>query len=396
MNTPDRTTETSSAERSHHAESASGLQVKEWCPLFTNSNETSEAAERGTAMHLATERRDFSNLDDEQAMKVQQVLDYLDGREAELKAQYPDCRSLREIYVEIDEVEWPLMREKSTSAGYLDHSFVFDGGRRIEVNDYKYVRWPVEPAENNLQGIVYLLGLRKQFPQLEVATTRFLMPYLDLIDEHTFTADQFPALYTRVKRLVALRNEIRGKPEGAFSQLENPSFSACMWCARIARCKKLQELAVKVGSKFAPLVIPSDFNPGNIGASSDVSKLIQFADVLSAFAKATRERCTEAVLHNPELEPETHVLIQSRDREVLDVAAFEEGLLFHGLTPERIAKLKKIGLTDTTKALKELAPKGQKDAFAKAVFDQFMQLGIVAYGQETVFLRAKKPSGSDD
>lgn len=399
MNTPDRTSEASSAERSHHAESASGLQVKEWCPLFKNSDETNEAAERGTAMHLATEKRDFSGLDEDQSVVVQTVLDYLDGREAELRAKFPDLQVLREEYVEIDSVVWPLMKERSTSAGYLDHAFVYDGGRQIEVNDYKFVKWPVEPAENNLQGIVYLLGLRKRFPQMQRGTARFLMPYLDSIDEHTFEAEQFPELYTRVKRLVDMREKIRALPPEALADvaasLEKPAFTACMWCARIGVCTTLTEIAVRAGSKFAPLRVPENFNPGLIGEKSDISALVQFADVLSAYAKATRERCVEAVLHNPDLQPDSHVLVQQRDREVVDQANFEEGLKFHGLSQEKVDSLKKIGLTAATDALKTLAPKGEKGRFADAVMNQFMQLGVLRYGQESVFLRVKRPSGSD-
>jgi hypothetical protein len=374
----------SSEERPHHKESASSLQPKEWCPRYKSESSSNEAAEIGTLQHYAAETGDLSGLDDTQAEKVTVCLDFIANRVKELRAQYPDLVDIKEVYGEIDEVEWPTMNERSTSGGFVDRVLLFDDGRQAEIWDYKFGKWPVEPAENNLQGIVYLLNLRKQYPTLERARVGFLMPYLDIIDFHDFTQADFPELYVRVKRLVAKRQD----PNLAE---ENPSFTTCMWCANIAKCKAVTNAVVKAAKKFSPLKVPKNLDPNSISASDDISAWIQFGDVCSAYGSAVRELCTQLVVEDPALVPESHDLIDQTLREVSDQSKWKAFLADKGVPSSVLERISKISLTSATKALRDLAPRGEKELFSKAAEAEAAEAGLLVPGTTKIFLRAKRP-----
>jgi hypothetical protein len=381
----ERAAATTDEERPHHQESASSLQPKEWCPRFKSWNTTSEAAEIGTLQHYAAETRDLSQLDDLQAEKVQMCLDFVDNRLAELKTKFPDARLETEVYGQIDDVEWPTMNERSTSGGFVDVVIPFDEGRQVEIWDYKFGQWAVEPPDNNLQGIVYVLNHRHRYPNLQRATVGFLMPYLDKIQHHTFTAEDFPGLYVRVKRLVAIRQHSRNLDE-------NPSFNTCMWCANIGNCKRVSDAVYRAASKFSPLKVPADPDPNKISSASDISAWVQFADVCKAYGSAVRERCTEKVLDDKNLCPESHDLVNQPVREIQDNAAWIQFLQDNGIPQSVLDRVMKVTLGEAEKAFSAMAERGQKTAFAKEMLEKASAAGLLAIGQTKIFLRAKRQS----
>ena len=378
-----RAAETTETERSHHAESASGLQTKEWCPRFKNMSGTSDAAELGTKQHYAAETGDLTGLDDLQAMKVQDCIDFIENRYKDIHKKFPDAEMLAEQYGTIDEIEWPTMNERSTSGGFVDVEILFDGGKKAEIWDYKFGRWEVEPAENNLQGIVYLLNRFKKNPQLEECTVGFLMPYLDKIDYHTFYRKDFPMLYTRVKRLVMIRQH--GK-----NLEENPSFNTCMWCANMINCKKLTSAVVQAAQKFAPLKVPANTDPNSITEKSDISAWLQFSDVLKAYAAAVRHNCTELVLETEDLLPESHDLVNQTMREVKDATLLVKSLEEFGVPANVIDRIRKITLTDAEKAVGDTAERGHKTAQIDLFKESLNERGVVGPGTVKIFLKAKR------
>ena len=375
-------------ERPHHPESASSLQPKEWCPNFQNADTTNEAAEIGTLQHYAAETGDLSDLDDVQAEKVQMCLDFVEQRFDEIKKQYPDAVLEKEVYGDIDEVEWPTMAERSTSGGFVDVVITFDEGRQVEIWDYKFGKWAVEPPDNNLQGIVYVLNHRNRYPQLQKARVGFMMPYLDSIQSHVFTTDDFARLYVRVKRLVALRQH--GK-----NLQGNPCFTTCMWCRNIWNCKELAQEVYQAAQKFAPLKVPEDPDIYKINSQSDVSGWVQFADVCKAYAQSIRERCTELVLENEELCPESHDLVNQTDSKIPDNHKFIEFLRTQGVNESVLQRIIKVTKGDAEKAFKDMAERGRKTQFAEEQIELAKSQGLIVPDRPKIFLRAKRQKGTD-
>lgn len=384
------------SERPHHPESASSLQPKEWCPAYTGRDETNEAAEIGTKLHEHAERGTTEGLDDEEAALVQMCLDHVAACEAELKARYGHVKKIQELSGVIDRVEWPYMKEKSTSGGFVD--VVLASGPPeapvIHVIDYKFGAWPVEPAANNLQGIVYLLNYRQKHPTLAEATVSFLMPKLGRVDTHTFTAEDFPKLYTRVKRLVDLRARLAAgkiRPE----TVENPCYTTCMWCGNLGACKAVAKDMVRAAEKFAPLAVPKNLDIQSINARSDVSEWVKFSDVLKSYAGAVRARCTDLVISNPKLVPETHTLQTQAEREVADYSRLEAVMQEFGVPDEVIDALKKIGLTEAKRAVGDAQPRGAKTARIKEFDEALVDTGVLVPTGQKIFLKAKRETSGE-
>jgi hypothetical protein len=378
-----RAKETTEKDRSHHAESASSLQTKEWCPRFRNQGGTSEAAELGTRQHYAAETGNMSGLSDHEAEKVQECLDWLTDRYKGIRAEYPDAKLVTESYGEIDELEWPTMNERSTSGGFVDVEILFDGGKQAEIWDYKFGRWAVEPAENNLQGIVYLLNRFKKTPQLEKCTVGFMMPYLAKIDYHVFERKDFEKLYIRVKRLVTIRQY--GK-----NLSENPSFNSCMWCANMVDCKAITKAVVGAVTKFAPLKVPANPDPNAINDKSDISAWLTFADVCKMYAASIRYHCTEETVTNKDLVPDSHELVKQDIRVVKKVNEYLDALRQFGVTEESLDKIRKVSLTDGEKAVAATMKRGEKTAQLELFKEHLAEKNITEIGQTKIFLKAKR------
>lgn len=385
-----------SNQRAHHPESASSLQPKEWCPAYIGREGTSEAAEIGTKLHDHAERGTTAGLDDDEAALVQLCLDHVAACKEEMRQAFGNVKQIQEVYGDIDKVEWPHMKAKSTSGGYVD--VVLESqtpeGPIIHVIDYKFGKWPVEEAENNLQGFVYVLNYRRQHPKLLKASVSFLLPQLEEINTHTFVQADFPAMYARVKRLVYLRAKIK-EGKVSITAHERPCYHTCMWCGRIAECETLAKEIVRAGKKFVPLAVPEDLSIQSINKSSDISTWVKFADVLKSYAGAVRDRCTNLVVENPELEPDTHTLVDQADREIADHKRLEELLVETGVPIDKVVTLRKIGLTEAKKAVGDLAPKGSKTAMMKSFDDTLVDEGVVTEVGRKIYLRAKREASGE-
>ena len=229
-----------SADRLHHPRSPSSLPYLAQCPKFKNRQSTNAAATRGTLQHSAVETgADHAVLTDAHALAALDCKAYC----MNLAAQYPGCKILQEVYLPIDnasvEVTAPARLAEvvntdpdtglesvgfrwqddftatfqGSTGGYADFCLVSADETVGVVIDFKFGDWPVDDAEDNEQGMAYLLGLLKQFPKLQKVSVRFLMPHLDFISEHTFVRDQFKDLLFRVQHTIQTAEEAQKRPE---------------------------------------------------------------------------------------------------------------------------------------------------------------------------------------
>ena len=76
----------------HHELGPSALKYVEICPGYRNENTTSPWAEEGTLLHLACERGDIENLDDEQSAAVASCLDYVEALEKDADEVFKELR----------------------------------------------------------------------------------------------------------------------------------------------------------------------------------------------------------------------------------------------------------------------------------------------------------------
>ncbi len=373
--------------KQHHPFSPSSLQAREACPRYAGTNNESEASRAGTMQHAAAEvGEDNEHLSDAQAFAVADCQQYYKNLLRGIKHPL----EIREQYLPIDdEVHIHPDTKKpftATTAGYLDLAVVDLENKVAHIVDWKFGLWSVEPTANNVQGISYLLGLVRKLEleqnvELESVTVHFVLPHRDEVDTHTFYRAEFPSLYLRIKTIVA--RAVDPTTEAT------PTNKTCCFCANLARCKKAHEIILKVGKKYAPILIPDNISPSLLNDPKEVSQGLQVASLVESWAKAYKTQANNKTLEDPNFTPEGYQLVKFCKREIVSLPLLrKEARKF--LTEDEIDGATKISLTPLESAIAAKAPRGSKDA-AKAIFgDALKAAGAVQDGPEIAFLKMIK------
>lgn len=383
----------SAEERPHHPFSPSTLQYRESCSYYQPTNGDNEASKAGTRQHNAVDAAlDDNLLSDDQAAAVADCLEFFQS----LVRKYPGGTEIREQYLPIDDRtihfrtwEGKLDNSLGTTAGYLDGAVVSADGKRAEIADWKFGQWAVEDAENNLQGMAYLLGLLVRFPDLEEVTVHFVMPHRDEHTYHTFKRSEFPTIYRRVRTVVD--RSIHARTEHDFNKA-TPNLGACLFCANAGICDALAHIALKIGKKFAPLKIPENITPSLLKDPKQTGEGLRVASIVKAWAQAYSTQASAKALDEDDgFTPEGYILVRSQDREIKDPKKLRE-VCKEYLTDEEIDSASKFFITPLEALIRTRAPRGSKDATAEEFSEKLLAAGAIEYGPPKAFLRMEKKS----
>lgn len=400
---------TEEIEKPHHSYSPSTLQSLEACDCFRGKESKHERTIAGSRAHKVVETRlDDARLSDDDAEAAAECLDFVERRRqlmeearqrvcltAEFKV--PAIIELREAYLPVDDKMFedsyvdPLTRKPvtekvlATTAGYVDHALIAHDQRCAELIDFKFGFWPVEAAENNLQGIAYALGLFKKFPKIQRIIFWFKQPHLDSITSAEFTRDTISWLYLRVQTVVARAR--RARHQGDFTTA-TPAVPVCNFCALIGVCPKVAEFACKVGSKFFPLEIPDNITPTMLHTARDVSLGMRLAAVVAVWAKSYRTQVTDRVLRGDADIPAGFKIESRSSREIADAARFKDVSLKHLTEKEYTALQDPPGFGKIEDLITERAPRGQKKNAVQSFATELESTGAVKRESPYTFLKA--------
>jgi hypothetical protein len=355
-------------ERAHHPRSPSGLQMEEACPMYARRNTTSAAAEKGTKQHAITETgQDDNELSDDEVYAAVQCMEFADQQKQRL-LKYGPVEDIKEAYLPIDDREWVAhiynpdtykvekVPCKGTTAGYVDRVLIGCRGRVAIVADWKFGKWPIEDAENNLQGIAYVLGLFHKYPRLRTVDLYFKQPHLDHLTHHRFQKRDTDSLTLRVMTVVERAD--RATELGDYDRA-TPCIPACLFCARMADCHKMHEIVLDVGNKFHPIEFPDDIDPSILRDPKNFAKGMRLQQVVKTWADAYRRRGVDFVLTGQALIPEGFTLVKDVKLNVHDKEVFKK-LARSFLTEREYTEALKPGLTATQKAISDKMPRGEK------------------------------------
>jgi hypothetical protein len=378
----------------------------------------------GTMQHdMAESQMDDDRLPDYRAHAVVECIRFGEA----IAKKYPGCRVIKEDYLPVDDemiarsevreftitdpdtgLQCPGFRRETfwyrgTTAGYLDYAVISADETQAEVLDYKYGNNAVEEAGNNAQGIGYALGLRKKYPKLRRIKVTFIMPHLDYVSEHTFTTQDFGAMYLRVVTIVRRAIEAHKDPND-FS-MATPNTSSCLFCGLVGKCPKVAAVALSVGKKYRPLQIPDSVTPSVMLDPTDVAKGIKLAAVIAEWADAYKRQATAKTIDNQDFVPDGYILVQTQRRIIKDARGLGDlakkkiGVL---APPDKLAELEKfvdacydVALGPLEKVLSTLAPRGQKEATVEAFGDEALQAGHIEMGTPFAFLRQSRKQEGD-
>lgn len=373
-----------SNERKHHPLSPSKLNYLEASPCFEGENNENEASLAGTKCHKAVETGDLTGLTDEQMEAVEECITYRDS----VVASYDKTRKeLSEIYLSVDDLSL-FEGFTGTTGGFVDTAIMNHDQTRADILDWKFVRWPVIAAEENLQGMAYALGLINKYPTLEQVTVHFVQPYLRCADIHTFTREQLQVSLTRVLAVVHRAKQWREDYSKGKEVKFYPTAGTCMWCARKGGCSALHTHFIKVLPKFAPLQLPKELSPSLINDPQQAGVALMAAELAKAWGEAVRRQVTLRVIEGAP-EPEGYRLVESDRTKVIDVDK-AIAIASEYLAKEDIEECRDIHLTPLKKKISDKAPRGKK----KDAIEEFEAklLAVEAVKENhTAYLKMNKP-----
>jgi hypothetical protein len=384
---------TATETRAHHPYSPSTLQALEACPNYLSRSDVVHIrAIKGTIAHDVVEKRlDDQRLDDDDAMAAAECIDFYDQRLQMARtvagARANEIIELKEEYLPIDAVTWTEGEAeiKGTTAGYIDAAIILPTQSYAEIFDWKFGKWAVENAENNLQGIAYALGLLRAYPTLQSVRFWFKQPYTNGLAHRVVRRSEIAQLYLRIQVIVEKARTARAS--GNFD-MARPMVPNCNFCANLGKCTKVAEFACKVGAKFHPLAIPASITPSTLQDPANTRLGLELSQVMAAWAASFRQQVNDRVIRGGQPVPDGYELTERSDRETKDEAKFREVAIKH--IPEeaynKICKLPPLGKIEDI--ISDSAPRGEKGRAITNFREELLSQGAVEKGVPYTFLRA--------
>lgn len=388
-----------SEQRAHHPYSPSSLQSLEACPCFKSRESNHIRGIMGTIAHKVVETgQDDLRLSDEDATAAAECLDFLEGRRQlaiQAARNGAGIIEIKEAYLPVDDILFPD-GVRATTAGFVDHVIVILEHGYAELFDYKFGLWPVEKAENNLQGIAYTLGLFRKYPTLKAARFFFKQPHTNEISHSYFTREMIPALYLRIVAVIARARKARELMAQGDYSMANPTVPNCLFCANIAECTKVLDIAIKVGKKFNPLMVPENITPTMIHNARDTKFGMDLCAVLAVWAPAYRGRLTDRVLNRTADCPFGFVIATGSRRKIKDVKKLREVAEEHLTKDEYDALLsKEPPFGELEEAIEAKAPRGQKANTIREFQKKIIDTGAVEKSEPYAYLKAIAKKGDE-
>lgn len=393
------TQEPAHAARSHHPTSPSSLQTREASPCWLNRSESSEAAERGTKQHeSADSRKDDNELTDAEYLAVESTHIVVDQACQRLG---PDAIVIREAYWHVDDRE--IIGDDGhkwigTSGGFADVVVISRDWTRAQVSDWKFGAWSVEPAENNLQGIAYALGVFHEADlrghKMQEVTVEFYSPHLSEFTRHTFTRADRPKMLLRVVAAAERAKDTLARIKKDPTNLANytTSTSACTFCGRVGFCPAIAKIGFTLGKKYQQLDVENiekDVRGLDLSDPTVAHAGLQLWGILGKAAAEYRKRVTERAIENPAYIPVGYSIMVSNPREVRDL----EGVIKISeeyLPSDVVRGMLSLPITTVEKEISKRAPRGAKELTVQEFADKLVASGaVVPRDTPTISLRMK-------
>jgi len=343
------------------------LKNKEICPHWQNRPGSSAAADEGTRMHEACETGILDGLNLEQQAQVKDCTDEVFRRQSEIM----DCRRYNELRLDV----------AGMTFGTAD--VVLVGKTTATLIDYKMGRVPVDPAETNLQGWAYALGVFDAFDVMAV-TVVFLQPRCDTISEFTFHRDPD---YDRMLARVA---DVIRKAEDKDSPF-NPHPENCEYCGCKAECPTLASKALAVATRYSDaLVLPDEMHPSNITDPKQMALALKLAPVLADWAQSVRKHALDMVQAGQEI-PSYGLKFRSGQRTIKDLP-----LVWDIVNAEFAVSLGdflpacSISVSALEKAVKDQQPHGKGAAAIRRMNQLLTAEGLCTTGEEVCYLAKER------
>ena len=355
------------SDQAHAKHGPSSLKNKEICPHWKNRPGSSAAADEGTRMHEAAETGNLDVLNPEQCAQVESCIDEVARRQSTIK----NCTRHNELRLKI----------AGLTFGTAD--VVLIGTNTADLIDYKMGRVLVDPAETNLQGVAYALGVFETFP-VDSVTVIFLQPRCDSISEHTFYRGQ------DYDRMLARVVEVIRQAEDETSPF-CPHPENCEYCGKKAECPALTSKALTVAKQYDDaLELPDEMHPSNITDPKQMAIALKLAPVLMDWAQSVRKHALEMVQEGEEI-PDYALRFRNGKRSIKDIPLVWD--LIHSEFAVSLSDFLpacSISVTALENAVKSQQERGKGATAIRRMNQLLVAEGLTTTGKEICFLAKER------
>ena len=253
-------------------------------------------------------------------------------------------------------------------------------GNHITLIDYKFGKWVVDDPKNNMQAKAYTLGAFHKFPEAKTAEFIFLTPRHELEQSSMFEREEAMGWTDELKTIVARANDA--------SSPYRPDSENCLFCGTKARCPELQKRAMDIAEDYDGLLLPESAKTTALTDPTQLQRALDVASVMERWAKNVRNTALELRLEGVDI-PGYDLKQTAGNRKIKDVVSAWSAL--KGIMPqEEFLDACSVGLGALEKKLKEQAPRGEKQEFAKSTLDVLDDLGLVERGRDKTYLTKQR------
>lgn len=363
------------AESTHAVQSPSTFKAREICPSYVPDEETTAAAERGSALHLLlqnhghkarTKARELDELDETQ---LGMVCDYIEPFE-KLKG----VKIIREHRFNLK----PL-KIVDCDKGTADLLLLDEKRAHIDLMDYKFGWIEVDDAEDNIQLAIYVIGAFSENPWAKTVMAHILQPARDEVSTHLFRRSDVEPILLRARTIAERSNRLAGVEF-------NPRVDNCLWCDYKASCLALHGMILKAAKQAklalpAGCLVPDDFN--DLANSGDV---YDFAEIAIKWAQAVKWKIIQMNMAGAEI-PGHELRETNGKRIIVDPCGAQEVLETKFQVPlAEFLAVSSPSITACEKLVAKHAEHGEKGKTQQEMSTALMAEGMIATGNPSRFL----------
>lgn len=255
---------------------ASRVEPMSACPGFVNDPWTppSAAMEEGTLLHGCCE--DNFTVPEGQPPEY---YDWVAGCKALVEENFPEPEWTHKV-------ELPIRIPYVPRDNFIDRFALHKDGIKAGVIDWKFGQNKQTPAEDNMQGMGYVVGILWKYPRVMEVEVVFHYPKLDYTSTATFNRGDMLDYLTTLA-------EIKVKSKEWPAHLETGDH--CEWCGRKTECPAMIANIATARSRMDDW--PASLDPSKLVATDgeDMRKMLKIASLIEGWAKSVRARAYKMV-----------------------------------------------------------------------------------------------------
>ena len=347
------------SERGHSRISPSKLSSFEGCPGYESkqSKEIHPVTKEGIDCHEALDSGDWSGVSGELLELVGMCQDYVDGLGSG-SVHKEEC-------LNVTEEIW----------GYCDLILIKDS--HAHVVDYKFGWNPVKDAEENLQGMAYVVGAFNKWPELQTATVHFLQPRLGFISSADFERNKLDELLLRIQLIV---DRVKQWDKEKDEKLLVPTASNCVWCARKLGCPAFNKTLNAVLDE--PLVSRSP----DLSDPEYLSKALTAIPVVERWIKDVKESALDIRVEDGVEIPGFDLVVRAGRPTIPDNSALYEEVK-DLLSIEELLECSTVSVSKLRDKVASHVDRGQKGLAKSTLLAELESKGVLTHGNEVRSLK---------